>query len=128
MFAAIEMSPEGLVRVTARDWLSRADYPQLVDQLEQFIAKHPSDRCWIELSAFDGVEPGALVDVTRYRVKHCRTIRRCAIVGDWAWSVCMVELARAVFPEAEVKYFERGDHDEASAWLSAPPVVALAVV
>ncbi|MBN2024854.1 MAG: STAS/SEC14 domain-containing protein [Pirellulales bacterium] len=129
MFEVLEPSPEGVVRVTARDRLSHEDYTQLVARLEQFIAKHGSDRCWIELAGFDGVEPGALVDETRFAVCRCREIRRCAIVGDWAWSVCMTRFAKAVFPEAEVRYFEHCDVEEAQDWfhprLAAASLVAV---
>jgi hypothetical protein len=117
MFTILDQCQEALTQVQACGSLSRADYGQFIAQLEESIRDRHSDSCWIELSGFQGVQPGALVDKLDFEVYHCRAIRRCAIVGDRAWSQCLPRVARAIFPEAEVRYFDVADHDRARRWL-----------
>ncbi|MBN1911338.1 MAG: STAS/SEC14 domain-containing protein [Pirellulales bacterium] len=117
MFTVHDACSKGILRITACDRLSHDDYASLVPQMEAFLQRCGGDRCWIELTDFLGVEPGSLVDVSCYDVHLCRQIGRCVIIGNRAWSLCMCRFAQAVFPAAEIRYFEPRDADEAYEWI-----------
>ena len=117
MFTVHDTCSQNILRVTAQDRLSHDDYADLVPQMEVFLMQSDARKCWIELTNFLGVQPGALYDVDDYDVEHCRQIERCAIIGDRAWSLCMCRFAKAVFPAAEIRYFEGHEEEDAQAWI-----------
>jgi hypothetical protein len=117
MFTVLELCEEALTRVEASGSLSRGDCGRLVVELEQSLANRRGDVCRIELSDFNGVEPGSLLDDLSFDAPRCREVRRCAIVGNRAWSSCISRVAHAIFPEAEVRYFDLSEHDVVQQWL-----------
>lgn len=126
MFTVLDSREEALTRIEASGSLSRGDCGRLVADLEQTLASRRGDVCRVDMNGFQGVEPGSLVDDLSFDAPRCRDVRRCAIVGNRAWSSCMSRVARAIFPEAEVRYFDISEHDSVQPWLDE--LAALAVV
>ena len=120
MFEVLHPHQQTPLHILAQGSLSRQDYDGLIRELEASLGNSRADACWIELKDFQGIEPGSLVEELRFHVRHCRGIRRCVIVGDRAWSFCMTRVARAIFPEADVRYFDPADRDAASQWITSP--------
>ena len=96
--------------------LLHADYQQFVPMLEKLIEEHGSIRCLIEMTDFHGIELRALWDEIKFDVRHARRIERCAVVGDRAWQSWMTKLSRPIFPNAQIRFFNVAERDEA--WAS----------
>jgi hypothetical protein len=98
--------------------LLHRDYLQFVPLVEKQLEKHGSVRCFIEMTEFHGIEPGALRDDIRFDLQHARQIERCAVVGDRDWDAWMTKLSRPLFSRAEVRFYELAERDQAWKWIN----------
>ena len=118
MFEVIrEWTGEGVVALRVSGKLVHEDYEQLVPRLEEAIREHGALRCLIEVTGIKGVTPRAAWDELRFDLEHAKDVMRCAVVGNRDWERWMTIASRAIFRRAEVRYFERGDLDDAIAWV-----------
>lgn len=93
------------------------DYRQFVPRLEELIAEHGSIRCLVEMIDLHGIELRALWDEIEFDVRHARQIERCAVVGDRAWEAWMTRLSRPIFFNAEIRFFDPSEREQAWAWI-----------
>jgi hypothetical protein len=97
--------------------LLHQDYQQFVPMLEKLIEDHGSIRCLVEMTDLHGIELRALWDEIKFDVRHSRQIERCAVVGDRAWEVWMTRLSRPIFFNAEIRFFDQVEREEAWEWI-----------
>ena len=64
-----------------------------------------------------GIELRALWDEIRFDVRHSRQIERCAVLGDRRWEAWMTTLSRPIFPNAQLRFFDRSDSEPAWNWI-----------
>jgi hypothetical protein len=118
MFEVLEKwTGDGVVALRVSGKLLHEDYEALVPKLEAAIEKHGAIRCLIDVTEFDGIELRAVWDELRFDLKHAADVSRCAVVGDRAWERWVTAAARPVFRNAEVRFFERADLEQAAAWV-----------
>lgn len=122
MFEVLEKwTGEGVVALRVSGKLLHEDYEGLVPKLEAVIEKHGAIRCLIDIAEFDGIELRAIWDELRFDLKHATHVSRCAVVGEGAWKRWATGAARPVFRKAEVRFFERADFEQATAWIREDP-------
>ncbi len=117
MVEVVEQSSGKVLALRLNGKLLHSDYQKFIPLMESIIKDHGSIRCLIEMTDFAGIELRALWDDLKFDVKHSKSIERCAIVGDKKWEEWMTKLSRPLFPHAELKYFDRSDAQQASAWI-----------
>jgi len=117
MFEILQTSSGNLLHIRATGRLAHADRELLIPRLEAWIAEHQSTSCYMELAAFDGIEIGAFSNEVPLDIHRGKEIQRCAIVGNHAWTQCMTRVARSLFPEAEVRYFDAIRDQKALDWI-----------
>lgn len=125
MFEILKTSSGNLLHIRATGRLAQSDRESLIPQLEAWIAEHGSTCCRIELAAFSGIEIGAFSHEAPLDIHRGKDIQRCAIIGQQAWNRCMLRVARSLFPEAEVRYFDMAHSSKAVGWLhdaAKPPL------
>jgi hypothetical protein len=93
------------------------DYQQFVPMLEKLIEENGSIRCLIEIIDFHGIKFRALWEEIKFDVRHARQIGRCAAVGDRAWEAWMSKLSQPIFWNAEIRYFDVAERDQAWEWI-----------
>jgi hypothetical protein len=105
-----------LVTVHARGILTKEDYEHFVPQVERLIKEHGKIRVLFNMEDFHGWTCGALWEDTDFDVKHFRDIEALAMVGYRRWEEWMVRFC-GPFTTAEVRYYDKGNADEARAWI-----------
>ena len=103
------------IRVSGK--LLHRDYQQFVPMLEKLIEEHGSVRCLVEMIDFQGVELRGLWDEIKFDVRHARQIERCAVVGDRSWEAWMTKFSKLIFLNAEIRYFDVTERDQAREWI-----------
>lgn len=106
------------ILVTVSGKLTKEDYHRFVPFLEQQVDEHEEIDILVELVDFHGWTAGAVWEDTKLAARHFSDIRRLAIVGDKKWEKGMAVFCKP-FTAATIRYFDRGDRDEAEQWLGA---------
>jgi len=97
--------------------LSREEYADLVPSWEQMIGTYGKLRLLFEMEpGFTGWEPGAAWTDLKFSLAHRNELERVALVGDKKWEQWIAKLG-ALLVNAEVRFFENTDIDEAARWL-----------
>jgi hypothetical protein len=107
-----------MVRATGR--LSKEDYERFVPEVDRLITQHGKIRVLFDMIDFHGWTARAVWEDLKFAVAHFRDIERLAVVGDKAWEHGMAVFCRP-FTKAEMRYFDRGEEDEARAWIGLEP-------
>lgn len=97
--------------------LLHRDYQQFVPMLEKLIERNGRIRCLVEMTDLHGIELRALWDEIKFDVRHARQIERCAVVGDRAWEAWMTRLSRPIFVNADIRFFDLTEREQAWEWL-----------
>jgi len=107
--------------VTADGPLEKADFEQLANEVDPFIASNGKlAGVMICAEAFPGWENfEAFVSHMKFVADHHRQIERVAAVSDSTLLKIMPRIA-GLFVQAEVRHFDLRDKDLALAWLEAP--------
>jgi hypothetical protein len=87
-------------------------YGELVDWMEQILAKHSPVSFLIDLEDLEGVDFGAVLKDLKFGMKHVRDISRMALVGNEKWTHRLASLPNPF--SMEVRAFH-GD-EEYDAW------------
>lgn len=117
MFQVLDETEGKLLALHINGKLLHADYQQFIPMLERLIDEYGSVRCVFEMDDFEGVELRALWDDLKFDVKHGGQVERCAMVGNRSWQEWMVKLAKPLFRNAKMKYFDVADRSDAYEWI-----------
>lgn len=117
MALEIDEQTEGkILIVRVSDKLEKEDYEQFLPKIEQLIKQHGKIRILFEMEDFSGWEAGALWEDIKFDAKHFNDIERIAMVGEKIWQKGMSKFCKP-FTTAEIRYFDKGQSDEALIWL-----------
>ncbi len=86
-------------------------------KLEKLIEERGSILCLVQMIDVHGIEPRALWDEIKFDVRHARQIERCAVVGDRAWEAWMTRLSRLILVNAEIRFFDKTECEQAWEWI-----------
>ena len=111
---AVDVPGIGVFKVSGK--LTDADYQQFVPSLEKLIKEYGKISLFLELEDFHGWEPKAIWDDFKLGQSHPYDFERIAIIGDQNWERWITLLAKP-FTQAQVRYFNRDEHDKAWDWL-----------
>lgn len=117
MIEALERSSGKVLGMRVSGRLLHQDYQEFVPRLEKLIEAYGAVRCLVEMTDLHGIEPRTLWDELVFDVRHAREIERCAVVGDRAWEKWITRLARPIFFNAEVRFFNQSATEEAWEWI-----------
>ena len=106
------------VSVTLRGKLRKDDYATFSPNVEELIRQRGKLRMLVEMHDFHGWDMGALWEDIKFDLKHFADIERVAFVGDRKWQKGMSGFCKP-FTRAKVRYFERGEEEQAAVWLEA---------
>jgi hypothetical protein len=98
--------------------LAKEDYERFVPVVERLVAQHRKIRLLILMNDFHGWTAGALWEDIKFDAKHFKDIERIALVGEAKWQHGMAVFCKP-FTSAKIRYFDRGEIDEAREWLTA---------
>jgi hypothetical protein len=107
-----------ILAITLTGKLTKEDYAHFIPELERLIQQHGKLRIMMEMRDFHGWTAGALWEDIKFDVKHFRDIERLAMIGERAWEHGMAVFCKP-FTSAKVRYFDRSQAGEASAWIHA---------
>jgi hypothetical protein len=96
--------------------LAEEDYQQLVPVVERLVKQHGKIRILVDMHDFHGWTAGALWQDIKFDAKHFSDIERVAMVGETKWQHGMAIFCKP-FTAAKVRYFDRGEIEEARSWL-----------
>ena len=111
-----EEAGDKLLTIHASGKLTKEDYEHFMPPVERIIKGHGKLRVVFDMEDFHGWTCGALWEDIKFDVKHFRDIERLAMVGDKKWEQWMATFCRP-FTRAEIRYYDRGQVDEARAWI-----------
>jgi hypothetical protein len=80
------------------------------------MAPDGKTRLFVQFEDFQGWDPHAVWDDTKFAFKHYSDFDRIALVGDRRWEKWMAQVCKP-FTRAEVRYFDASQIDDAWAWL-----------
>ena len=117
---ALEMRQEDggrilIVEVSGK--LTKQDYEQFVPEVERLMTEHGKISVLFDMKDFHGWKARAIWEDIKFDARHHADLERLAIVGDKRWQKWMATVCKP-FTSAKVRYFERGESDEALAWLT----------
>jgi hypothetical protein len=105
-----------VIKLTGK--LTKEDYENVLPEVERLIKAHGKLRMLVQMHDFHGWTAGALWQDIKFDLKHFRDIDRLALVGEKAWEHGMAVFCKP-FTTAAVRYFDRGDADQAESWVQA---------
>jgi hypothetical protein len=103
--------------VRASGKLTKADYEQLIPEVDRLIQLYGTLHMLIDMTAFQGWEVEALWEEIKFGVAHFADIERLAIVGETKWQQGMATFAKP-FTKATIQYFDHANTTQAQQWLS----------
>jgi hypothetical protein len=121
MIEILEGFPGGVVALSAKGRVTRADYAEvLIPKVREALAGHAKIRCYYELGAdFSGIEPAAVWEDFKVGIEHLSRWERVAVVTDVEWIRLAVGAFRFLVP-GEIRIFSTAEAAEARRWIAAP--------
>ena len=116
MLNIIETTQPDLLHVQASGKLEEADIERLRPELARMAKAHGTFALLFDMRDFNGWTLKGMWEDFKTDNDYNQSVRKTAMVGDKQWQEWMTQLS-APFAEGEVKFFERGEMDEAHAWL-----------
>ncbi|MHC4428247.1 MAG: SpoIIAA family protein [Planctomycetota bacterium] len=107
-----------IVVVRASGKLTDADYKLFVPHMETLLERWGRLRMLFEMDDFQGWDASGLWDEVKFHAEHRKDMKKVAVVGEKQWEKWASKLSR-IFTGADVRYFDRSEHDEARAWIQA---------
>jgi SpoIIAA-like len=111
-----EQAAGNILDVTVTGRLTKDDYEHFVPEVERLIHEHGKVRVLFDMHGFHGWTPGALWEDIKFEARHFRDIERLAFVGERKWEAGMASFCKP-FTSATIRYFDRGEVDEARQWV-----------
>jgi len=115
----IEKETDDVVVIRATGKLTKEDFLHFKPQFEQTLLERGKLRVLFDMTAFEGWEPKGFWEETKFDIKHNGDIRRMAVIGDEKWHHTLITIFKP-FVAARVRYFQRGEADQARHWLLEP--------
>jgi hypothetical protein len=109
------------VKLTGK--LTKDDYQQFTPEIERLIKQHGKIRMLVQLHDFHGWTVSAIWEDIKFDLKHFQDVERLALVGEKAWEHGMAVFCKP-FTSATIRYFDRGEAEQAEAWIHADLLVA----
>ena len=111
----------GVVGVKMSDKLRHEDVGQVLQRIDEVVAKRGECRMLIVFGDFHGWDVQSLWDNLKFHRYHCDHVRQIAYVGDKRWeqiivNQIMVNLS-APFTDSDIRYFDTSEIKAAMAWL-----------
>ena len=113
-----DVNANGVLKIVAGGTLTKADYEELLPQVEALLRERGTLRFYIELEEFSGFELGALWEDITFDRKHMDSFGKVAVVGDRRWEEWGTKFS-SLFFSPEMKFFYHDKADEAWAWINA---------
>lgn len=98
--------------------LTKADYKELLPEVERLIRTHGKIRILCQMHDFHGWEWGALWEDLKFDAKHFSDIERVALVGERRWQHGMAVVCQP-FTRAKIRYFDECELARAEEWIFA---------
>jgi len=118
MIEVKEQAGGNILDITVTGWLTKEDYEHFVPEVERIIREHRKARVLFEMHEFHGWTLSALWEDIKFDARHFGDIERLAFVGERKWEAGMASFCKP-FTSASIRYFDRGQEDEARQWLRA---------
>lgn len=109
---------DGMLEVKLLGKLEASAYEGVSEQLAEIVGRHGRIKLLLDLSEFDGWQGlGGLGSHLTLIRDHYQAPTQVAVVGDAAWQR-LAERVVSRFIDAEAKYFESADRDDAERWIT----------
>lgn len=106
-----------IFEITIGGFLSRDEYKEVANHLEEFIEKHGKARLLADIKSFGGMEIGVFWDDLQFGLNHMQDFTRCAIITDAKWIEWFASASRLI-TDCEIRCFASSDRQKADQWLS----------
>lgn len=104
------------IYTTAVAKLDDADYNKLLPFVRQKVDEFDTIRWYFEMREFEGWNPISAWRDVKFDFGHPGYFKRIAMVGEKDWQEWMTQIMKP-FTEADIKFFELKDQDDARAWI-----------
>lgn len=112
-----ERSRGKILEIRVQGKLEKEDYKAFEPEVERLLKQHGKIRILFVMDHFEGWTAGALWEDIGFDFKHFNDIEKLVLVGDKQWEKGMAVFCKP-FTTAEVRYFDRGELDQARDWIS----------
>lgn len=113
-------SEDDVLAVVVGGKIAGDELQQMMDRLQQSMARHEEVHVFVETRALDGLEVSSLASYVADAVPlfgKLRRFGRVAVVADQAWVRVATRLESLVLPGISYRVFELGERDVALAWV-----------
>lgn len=117
--AKIDHKFSNVFRFSVEGKLKAEDFQVFLPEMEKAVVDEKKKlRLLIDVTAMHGAEVKSEWEVFEFLKHHIKDIEYIAVVGAHSWvKVMSAVLAESVFVEAETRYFEGGEVEDAWTWL-----------
>ncbi|HZM02642.1 MAG TPA: STAS/SEC14 domain-containing protein [Candidatus Saccharimonadales bacterium] len=121
----IEKNDGKILEVHMSGKLTRDDYQEFIPVTERLIKEWGKFNLVVVMRDFHGWEIGAVWEDVKWDFKHFSDIDRVALVGEKKWQAGMSKFCKP-FTNAEIRYFDVRDIEQARLWVQDAIVPAAA--
>lgn len=108
---------QNIIYTIAEENLNDEDHDRIIMLLQEKIRTLGKIRWYFELRDFKGWALSTLWNDLKLGLKYSKDLEMIAIVGDKKWEKRLIQLMKP-FTNAEIKFFEDDDREEAKIWIS----------
>ncbi len=112
----IKTENDEVVVIRATGKLMKEDYAHFNPQFDEITHEKGKLRVLFDITGFEGWEPTGIWEEAKFDLKRNTDIRRMAVIGDEKWHETLTAVFKP-FAAGEVRYFHRGEINEARNWL-----------
>lgn len=105
-----------IVYTVAEGKLTDEDYNRIIPLLQERLETYGKIRWYFEMQDFEGWSLSALWKDFKFSINNSEKLEMIAMVGDKKWEKELTQLMKP-FTEAEVKFFEIEDRENAKIWI-----------
>ncbi|NIL99202.1 MAG: STAS/SEC14 domain-containing protein [Planctomycetales bacterium] len=116
---AIELQADaetGTLEVLASGKLTAEDYHQFEPAVAELI-ESGKIKILFQMHDFHGWETGAMWEDIKFAARHCRDIKKIAMIGEKNWEKWMAMICKP-FTLSQIKYFDSTEAPQARQWLA----------
>lgn len=105
-----------LIALKVSGKVTKEDYERMIPMWKTLIEREGDTRWLIEIESFEGYKMAALPKELSFDLKFLKNVKKVAVVGGKDWEEKLTQLAKPFMP-GPVKWFEKGERQQALAWL-----------
>ncbi|SHM88690.1 SpoIIAA-like [Cyclobacterium lianum] len=117
MLQILEFTKNNIIATRAKDNLTETDIQKIHPLIHNIVNRGKKVRWYFEMENFSGSKLNAFWQDLKMDMSHADDYEKIAMVGDKKWQNWITQFMKP-FTNAEIKYFELEEKEEAKEWVS----------